>query len=73
VASVASAVQRVSIVRTRHHIVADWPSGKEDNFKQFARIDSGFLAWDFWLKDGDDRMSLLSLSRADDDRLDCEH
>jgi hypothetical protein len=23
--------------------------------RQFARIDSGFLAWDFWLKDKGDR------------------
>lgn len=27
----------------------------EETFSQFARIDSGFLAWDFWLKDKQDR------------------
>ena len=36
-------------------------SGTDDSFKQFARIDSGFLAWDFWLKDADDRTSLILL------------
>jgi hypothetical protein len=35
--------------------VAHIRSKDEESFKQFARIDSGFLAWDFWLKDGDDR------------------
>jgi hypothetical protein len=28
---------------------------RDDSFKQFAEIDSGFWAWDFWLKDADDR------------------
>lgn len=38
----------------------------EDTFKQFASVDSGFLAWDFWLKDADDRMaSCLSLKETD--------
>lgn len=27
-----------------------------DVLRQFARIDGGFLAWDFWLKDKDDRL-----------------
>jgi hypothetical protein len=33
---------------------------EEDVFKQFAEIDSGFWAWDFWLKDKDQRGSDLT-------------
>ncbi|OCF35219.1 hypothetical protein I317_02265 [Kwoniella heveanensis CBS 569] len=33
-----------------------------ETFKQFARVDSGFLAWDFWLKDRDDRL-VASINR----------
>ena len=33
----------------------------EETFSQFARIDSGFLAWEFWLKDKQDRKHLLPL------------
>jgi hypothetical protein len=33
----------------------------EETFSQFARIDSGFLAWDFWLKDKQDRKQSPSL------------
>ncbi|KAK8849684.1 hypothetical protein IAR55_005019 [Kwoniella newhampshirensis] len=36
--------------------------GSEETFKQFAKIDSGFLAWDFWLKDRDDRL-VASINR----------
>ncbi|KAJ9102476.1 hypothetical protein QFC21_002876 [Naganishia friedmannii] len=32
---------------------------REETFKQFARIDSGFWAWDFWLKDADDRQYVI--------------
>lgn len=39
-------------------------SKNEEDFKQFARIDSGFLAWDFWLKDRDDRESPLNGSSS---------
>ncbi|KAJ9125837.1 hypothetical protein QFC24_002621 [Naganishia onofrii] len=35
---------------------------REETFKQFARIDSGFWAWDFWLKDADDRI-MASINR----------
>ncbi|KAJ9114393.1 hypothetical protein QFC20_001536 [Naganishia adeliensis] len=35
---------------------------REDTFKQFARIDSGFWAWDFWLRDADDRI-MASINR----------
>lgn len=28
----------------------------DEVYSQFARIDGGFLAWDFWLKDRDDRL-----------------
>ncbi|ORY34718.1 Scramblase-domain-containing protein [Naematelia encephala] len=34
----------------------------EDTFSQFARIDSGLWAWDFWLKDRDDRL-VASINR----------
>lgn len=44
--------RKYSIFQARH----------EDNFKQFARVDSGFLAWDFWLKDRDDRL-VASINR----------
>ncbi|WVQ79166.1 hypothetical protein IAT38_001262 [Cryptococcus sp. DSM 104549] len=33
-----------------------------ETFKQFAKVDSGFLAWDFWLKDRDDRL-VASINR----------
>ncbi|WWC92792.1 uncharacterized protein L201_007751 [Kwoniella dendrophila CBS 6074] len=35
---------------------------EQDTFKQFAKVDSGFLAWDFWLKDRDDRL-VASINR----------
>ncbi|WRT69687.1 uncharacterized protein IL334_006677 [Kwoniella shivajii] len=35
---------------------------EEETFKQFAKVDSGFLAWDFWLKDRDDRL-VASINR----------
>ncbi|KAK4688541.1 hypothetical protein P7C73_g1563, partial [Tremellales sp. Uapishka_1] len=34
----------------------------EETFSQFARIDGGFFAWDFWLKDKDDRL-VASINR----------
>lgn len=34
----------------------------EEDFSQFARIDSGFLAWDFWLKDREDRKFSVEIS-----------
>lgn len=37
-------------------------SRESDTFRQFAKVDSGFLAWDFWLKDKDDRL-LASINR----------
>ncbi|EIW71495.1 hypothetical protein TREMEDRAFT_67793 [Tremella mesenterica DSM 1558] len=37
-------------------------SRDEETFKQFARVDSGFLAWDFWLKDADNRL-VASINR----------
>lgn len=30
--------------------------GEEDVYTQFARINGGFLTWDFWLKDRHDRL-----------------
>lgn len=37
-------------------------SRESDTFRQFAKVDSGFLAWDFWLKGKDDRL-LASINR----------
>lgn len=37
-------------------------SRESETFRQFAKVDSGFLAWDFWLKDKDDRL-LASINR----------
>ncbi|KIR78601.1 hypothetical protein I306_04529 [Cryptococcus gattii EJB2] len=37
-------------------------SRESDTFRQFAKVDSGFLAWDFWLKEKDDRL-LASINR----------
>ncbi|WWC65821.1 uncharacterized protein I303_108443 [Kwoniella dejecticola CBS 10117] len=35
---------------------------EDETFRQFAKVDSGFLAWDFWLKDRDDRL-VASINR----------
>lgn len=37
-------------------------SRESDTFRQFAKVDSGFLAWDFWLKGKDDHL-LASINR----------
>ncbi|KAL7425159.1 hypothetical protein Q5752_000847 [Cryptotrichosporon argae] len=37
-------------------------SRESETYRQFARVDSGFLAWDFWLKDRDDRL-VASINR----------
>ena len=36
----------------------------QENFSQFARVDSGFFAWDFWLQDRDNRRRPSSLYTA---------
>jgi hypothetical protein len=45
--------------RRRYNV---FQSRDEETMRQFARIDSGFLAWDFWLKDKDDRL-VASINR----------
>lgn len=56
-ASVAETVQCVpGVSDSSTYLVISHDDRKDDEaFRQFARIDSGFLAWDFWLKDKDDR------------------
>ncbi|KAL1405068.1 hypothetical protein Q8F55_008691 [Vanrija albida] len=40
--------------RRKYNLFQERPG---DVLRQFARIDGGFLAWDFWLKDKDDRLA----------------
>ena len=61
VAPVETEVQSLSIVSgssmTRFGSAPANGSRPEDVYKQFARIDGGLWAWDFWLKDRDERQS----------------
>jgi hypothetical protein len=43
--------------RRRYNV---FQSRDTDTYSQFARIDSGIFAWDFWLKDKDDSESARS-------------
>lgn len=45
----------------RHYWLTLGYSKAQESFRQFARVDSGFLAWDFWLKDQDDSGSSFAL------------
>ena len=63
-APLAETVQCLSIVSVEILRVQVWVlichrRRNEDTFSQFARIDSGLFAWDFWLKDRNDRGSYL--------------
>ncbi len=60
-ASLAKTIQHIPIVRSVHlrfYGALISQRREEEKFSQFARVDSGFFAWDFWLQDRDNREAL---------------